>query len=110
MFYTRPFKSTILCIPSEEAEIEVLQGSVESTISLQDSGGDIDQEEEDEEEEHVTLGFVEKPKDLNSHLVLVAFVEVLYVQFLLQLQQSMKLILNLCWILRIFHQYHGGTI
>ncbi|MCL7050379.1 hypothetical protein MKW94_009200 [Papaver nudicaule] len=59
----------MVAITSEEEEIEVLQGSVESTISLQDSDGDIDQEEEeDEEEEPVTLGFVEKPKNLDSLL------------------------------------------
>ncbi|KAI3993687.1 hypothetical protein MKX01_002700 [Papaver californicum] len=61
----------MVAITSEETEIEVLQCSVENTISLQDSDGDIDQEEEEEEEEDeepVTLGFVEKPKNLNSLL------------------------------------------
>ncbi|KAI3994150.1 hypothetical protein MKX01_012407 [Papaver californicum] len=55
-------------ITSEETEIEVLQCPVEKTISLQDSDGDIDQEEEEEDEEPVTLGFLEKPKNLNSLL------------------------------------------
>ncbi|KAI3903019.1 hypothetical protein MKW92_046800 [Papaver armeniacum] len=63
----------MVAITSEETEIEVLQCSVESTISLQDSDGDYDQEEEEEEEDDeeevpVTLGFVEKPKNPNSLL------------------------------------------
>ncbi|RZC86460.1 hypothetical protein C5167_030545 [Papaver somniferum] len=62
----------MVAITSEETEIEVLQCSVENTVSLQDSDGDYDQEEEeeddDEEEVPVTLGFVEKPNNPNSLL------------------------------------------
>ncbi|KAI3909324.1 hypothetical protein MKW92_050460 [Papaver armeniacum] len=63
----------MVAITSEETEIEVLQCSVENTISVQDSDGDYDQEEEEEEEDDeeevpVTLGFVEKPKNPNSLL------------------------------------------
>lgn len=51
----------------EEMELEVSRHSLENISSLRGADDDIE-EEEDDEEEPVTLGFVEKPKNLNSLL------------------------------------------
>ncbi|KAI3967556.1 hypothetical protein MKW92_009256 [Papaver armeniacum] len=79
----------MVAISIEETEIEVLQCSVENTISLQDSDGDYDQEEEEEEEDDEEEAWLD-PVDLPSEKSRTCGICGDPLQFLLQVYASIS--------------------